>query len=202
VPLGVDLNVWSPREPVRRAADAPFRLIHVASLNRVKDQITLLRALASLRRAGVDFEMDIVGEDTLRGEIQQTAQRFGLSTCVQFRGFLTHAQVRPLVEAAHVMIICSRHETGPLAVLEAAVAGVPTVGTAVGHIAEWAPNAAVSVPVADWSALASAIQKLMYDEELRLRIAREAFDRALRQDADHTAACFQSIYAQILAARL
>ncbi len=38
------------------------------------------------------------------------------------------------------MIISSRHEAGPLAVLEAAVKGVPTVGTAVGHIAEWAPQ--------------------------------------------------------------
>src|SRR2546429_2362007 len=51
----------------------------------------------------------------------------------------------------------SRHETGPLAMLEAAVAGVPTIGTAVGHIAEWAPHAAVSAPVGDSAGLAGAI---------------------------------------------
>ena len=48
VPLGVDLTTWPPRDPVRRDPTRPARLIHVASLNRVKDQTTLLRALASL----------------------------------------------------------------------------------------------------------------------------------------------------------
>src|SRR5271154_3733016 len=44
VPLGVDLKGWPPREPVRRHRSKPAKLIHVASLNRVKDQSTLLRA--------------------------------------------------------------------------------------------------------------------------------------------------------------
>ena len=50
---------------------------------------------------------------------------------------------------AHVSVISSRHEAGPVVALEAAAVGVPTVGTAVGHIAEWAPDAALAVPVGD-----------------------------------------------------
>jgi glycosyltransferase involved in cell wall biosynthesis len=99
------------------------------------------------------------------------------------------------------MVLSSRHETGPLAMLEAAVVGVPTVGTAVGHIAEWAPGATVAVPVGDGSALASAIGNLLRDEDLRLRIAREAQKRAIREDADYTARSFQAIYDRVCAAR-
>jgi glycosyltransferase involved in cell wall biosynthesis len=99
------------------------------------------------------------------------------------------------------MIISSRHETGPVAVLEAAVAGVPTVGTCVGHIAEWAPRAALSVPVGDWAALAGAIGRMLEDEELRLGIAREAHERALAEDADYTAACFRGLYATLSTAK-
>jgi glycosyltransferase involved in cell wall biosynthesis len=197
VPLGVDLRVWPPREPVARDPRQGARLIHVASLNRVKDQATLLRALAVLRQAGVEFQMDIVGEDTLGGEIQALARTLGLSDRVQFRGFLPQRLLRPLVEAAHLMIVSSRHEAGPLVALEAAVAGVPTVGTLVGHIAEWAPRAAVAVPVADFSALADAIKRLLVDEELRLRIARAARQRAIVEDADHTARAFQRIYTEL-----
>jgi len=87
LPLGVDLNVWPRREPVRRDVNRPARLIHVASLNRVKDQPTLLRALASLSASGLEFEMDIVGEDTLKGEIQKLAAQLGLSGRVRFHGF-------------------------------------------------------------------------------------------------------------------
>jgi glycosyltransferase involved in cell wall biosynthesis len=197
VPLGVDLDSWRARAPLRRVEGRPARIVHVASLNRVKDQATLLRALAVLLRQGARFELDIVGEDTLRGEIQGLAAELGLSPRLKFHGFLTRRQLRPIVEAADLMVVSSRHEAGPVAVLEAAVAGVPTVGTCVGHIAEWAPRAALSVPVGDWAALAGAIGRMLEDEELRLGIAREAHARALAEDADYTAACFRRLYATL-----
>jgi glycosyltransferase involved in cell wall biosynthesis len=201
VPLGVDLNMWPPRQPAHREDGRPARLIHVASLNRVKDQSTLLRALASLTSSGLSFEMNIVGEDLLQGEMQTLAGQLGLSDRVTFRGFLPQRDLRPLVEAADLMIMSSRHETGPLAMLEAAVAGVPTVGTAVGHVAEWAPHAAVAVPIGDWARLAGAIRQLLNDEDLRVRIAREALQRATREDADYTAERFQALYSSLAAVR-
>jgi glycosyltransferase involved in cell wall biosynthesis len=198
IPLGVDLQIWPPREPVRREPFGPARLIHAASLNRVKDQSTLLRALALIAQAGLDFELDVVGEDTLKGEVQALTQQLGLSRHVRFHGFLTQARLRPLVEAAHLMLISSRHEAGPLVVLEAAAVGVPTVGTAVGHVAEWAPTAAVAVPVAEPAALARAIIGLLSDEDARLRLAREAWQRATREDADYTARSFEALYSALL----
>jgi glycosyltransferase involved in cell wall biosynthesis len=199
VPLGVDLNAWLPREPVRRPSCGPARLIHIASLNRVKDQATLFRALATLMGRGVDFEMDVVGEDTLHGEVQALAAQLGLSERIRFQGFLPQRQLRPFVEGAHLLIMSSRHETGPLAALEAAVAGVPTVGTAVGHIAEWAPRAAVSVTTGDPLSLADAIGSLLDDEDRRMRIAHEAFVLATREDADYTARQFQDLYSRVTA---
>jgi glycosyltransferase involved in cell wall biosynthesis len=197
IPLGVDLTAWPPRDPVQRDQSRPARLIHVASLNRVKDQATLLRALASLMRSGVNFEMKVVGEDTLHGEMQTMTRELGLSERVGFLGFLPQRQLRPVVEAADLMILSSRHEAGPLAMLEAAVAGVPTVGTAVGHIHEWSPAAAASVPVGDWAQLGKTIGRLLEDEDLRLSIAREALQRAVREDANYTAECFQALYARL-----
>lgn len=201
VPLGVDLDTWPARPPVRRSPGRPARLVHVASLNRVKDQATLLNALAALTRQGVSFEMDIVGEDTLRGEVQSLAGQLGLSSRVKFHGFLTRRQLRPIVESADLMILSSRHETGPVAVLEAAVAGVPTVGTCVGHIVEWAPGAALAVPVGNPAAMAGAVAQLLHDEELRLSLAREAQRHALAEDADYTAGRFRALYARLAAAR-
>jgi len=197
LPLGVDLGVWPPRKPARRDTSSPARLIHVASLNPVKDQPTLLHALAVSARSGLRFEIDVVGEDTLQGEIQALAAQLGLSSRVTFHGFLPQSRLRPLVEAAHLMLISSRHEAGPLAVLEAAVAGVPTVGTTVGHIAEWAPSAALVVPIADPGALARAMISLLGDEEARLRMALQAQQRAVREDADYTAQSYRAMYTDL-----
>jgi glycosyltransferase involved in cell wall biosynthesis len=195
IPLGVDARRWPPREPVRRRSDRPARLIHVASLNAVKDQTTLLHAAAALAQSGIAFELDVVGEDTLGGAIQHLAEELQLTSRVRFHGFLTQSQLRPLVEGADLMLISSRHETGPVVLLEAAMAGVPTVGTAVGHIAEWAPEAAVAVPVGHAHALALAAKNLLLDEELRLRVAAAAYARARSDDADNTSRLFEGLYA-------
>ena len=201
VALGVDLCAWPPREPRLRRQGACARLIHVASLNRVKDQQTLLFALAELAKSGTRFEMDIVGEDTLGGEVQALAHRLGIAGSINFRGFVPQRHLRALVAAADLMIMSSRHEAGPIVMLEAAAVGVPTVGTAVGHILEWAPIAARCVPVGDAAALACAIGTLLGDEEQRLRMAHEALRRATREDADHTARRFQALYDGLAAAR-
>lgn len=196
VPLGVDLDKWPALAP-RRRKSACARLIHVASINRVKDQATLLRALSLLAQDGVDFTLDLVGVDTLQGELKALARTLGLQQHVRFLGFKTQRELRPLMQAADVLVMSSRHEAGPLVLLEAAVAGVPTVGTAVGHIAEWSPTAALGVPVGDAEELAEAIRRVLDDESLRLRMATQAQRRALLEDADCTARTFECLYRQL-----
>ncbi len=197
VTLGVDLEAW-PSAPVRRRdPGAPARLLHVGSINRVKDQGTLFRAAAALRDHGVAFCLDVVGEDTLRGEMQLMTRTLGISDRVRFHGFLPHRQLRPLVDRADLLLVSSRHEAGPLALLEAAVAGVPTVGTAVGHIRDWAPDAAVAVPPEDYRALAAETAALLADEGRRQRLALAAQARAIEEDADRTAERFLDIYRDV-----
>ncbi|HXO99033.1 MAG TPA: glycosyltransferase family 4 protein [Luteibacter sp.] len=193
VPLGVDTDAWMRAAP-RPRGDGPAKLIHVASLNRVKDQSTLLRALATLANAGVEFEMQMIGVDTLDGEIQHLSRCLGLDRRVTFIGFRTQKELRPLMLSADLLVMSSQHEAGPLVLLEAAVAGVPTVGTAVGHIAEWSNQAALAVPVGDSTAMADAIARVLDDDALRMRLAEEAQRRALAEDADYTAITFEGIY--------
>lgn len=197
VPLGVDLAAWPPRPPAPRSPGAMTRLLHVGSINRVKDQATLLRAFAVLASARAELRLDIVGVDTLHGELQGLAQSLGIDARVIFHGELTHAQLRPYVEAAQLLVMSSLHEAGPMVVLEAAIVGVPTVGTRVGHIAEWEPDAALATSPGDASGLAALIARLLDNEALRLRIAAEAQRRAMNEDAGHTLRCFEQLYAAL-----
>jgi glycosyltransferase involved in cell wall biosynthesis len=173
-------------------------LVHVADLNPIKDQVTLLHAAGHLARGGVDFQLDIAGRDTLDGAIQRLTHTLGLGDRVRFHGRLSHERLYPLVVQSDILWHSSRYEAGPLAVLEAAVAGVPTVGTAVGHIAEWSPSAAVAVPVGDAAALADETLRLLSDEDRRLSVARDAQRRALTCDADWTARRFEAIYEELV----
>jgi glycosyltransferase involved in cell wall biosynthesis len=199
MPLGVDLVRWPPACPRPRSASTPLKLLHVASLNRVKDQPTLFEALCCLRADVEEWGLAIIGCDTLDGEIHRLATRLGLAAQVRFLGELTHADLRPWFEWADLLVMASRHEAGPMVALEAAVAGVPTAGTRVGHIADLSPDAAVSVPVNDPAALARAIASLAADEAQRLRLARAAQAVAVSKDADFTAQAFLQTYRRVRA---
>jgi glycosyltransferase involved in cell wall biosynthesis len=194
VPLGVDLLRWPPAPPRSRDVSAPVRLLHVASLNRVKDQPMLLEALSRVCAEGIGFELTVIGCDTLDGEIQRLAAHLGLAEQVRFLGELAHADLRRWFDWADLLVMASRHEAGPLVMLEAAVAGVPTVGTRVGHIADLSPDAAVSVPIGDAEALARAISALSANEPRRRELAAAAQAIAVRHDADFTARAFLELY--------
>lgn len=198
VPLGVALDRWPARPPVPRDARQPARLLHIADLKPVKDQTTILRAVAQLRERGVACELDIAGFDTTAGALRRSPAAARVAGVTRWHGVLGRTELRALTERADVLVHASRHEAGALAVLEAAVAGVPTVGTPVGHIPEWAPHAAVAIPIGDPAAMASEVAALLADEPRRLAIAREAQRRAVADDADNTARRFEEAYVELV----
>jgi glycosyltransferase involved in cell wall biosynthesis len=197
IPLGPALDRWPPVPPRPRDPTATARLLHIADLNRVKDQDTLLKAAAWLARMGVDFHLDIAGHDTMGGDVQRAAGRLGLADCVTFHGKLRYPDLHALAIRADLHLLSSRHEAGPLAVIEAALAGAPTVGTRVGHVAEWAPTAAIAVPVGDAEAMACAARRLLDDDAHRMRVAQAAHERALAENADVTARLFEELYDEV-----
>jgi glycosyltransferase involved in cell wall biosynthesis len=201
VPLGVALDRWPPRAPRPRDTSRPLRLLHVGDIRPVKDQTMLMTAMGHLRDAGLAFSLDVVGLDTTDGAIQRSTAARRVESVTRWHGVLRREALRQLMEDADILLVSSRHEAGPLVVLEAAVAGVPTIGTAVGHIADWAPDAAVAVSVGDAAALARETVGLAADEPRRLAIAREAQRRATAMDADSTAAAFERIYEDLLKRR-
>lgn len=201
VPFGVALDHWPVAAPRRRASGAPAKLVHIANLSPVKDQATLLIAAARLRAQNIPFVLDMIGEDTLGGAIRRRADELELGACVRFHGFLPQRALREHLYDSDLLVMSSRHEAGPIVALEAAAAGVPTAGTDVGLLADWAPEAARTVGIGDASALAHAIADLLSNEDGRLRLAGEAQKRAVAENADVTTAAIRDIYLSMLRRR-
>ncbi len=208
IPIGIDAGRFllpsrsvgaDPRvRPSARVEGPPWRLLRVASLNRVKDYPTLLHALGFMAGRGLDVHLDIVGEDTLEGSVQALTRTLHLESRVTFHGFQPTDQLAAFYARAHLHVVSSRHEAAGVVTLEAAAAGLVTAGTAVGYVADWHPDRAVAVPVNDPAALASAVIDLLQDPPRRERLASAARAWTLAHDADWTAQQFERIYAEIL----
>jgi len=198
LPWGVATDRWPPAPPRARELDRPARLLFVGTLNKVKDPTTLVRAAEQLRTLGVSFQLDVVGEDLTESAVAHLARRLGLDDCTTFHGFQPQARVRSLMRGADLLLVTSLHEADPIVALEAAVSGTPIVGTAVGHLLDWAPEAAVVVPPGDPEALAAAAASLLAQDDRRMEIARAAQARALEEDMDHSAARVLQIYDELI----
>ena len=196
IPLGVDVRRF--QRPGEMVAGPPWRLLHVASLNRVKDQATLVGALARLVGRVPDVHLDVVGEDTMGGVVQAQSVALGVERHVSFHGFQPTDRLPAFYQRAHLLVMPSRHEAAGVAVLEAAVSGLPAIGTAAGYIADWSPDGAYGVPAGDDVALADGIVMLLGDTARRARMAGEAERRARAQDADWTAGAMEHLYRSVV----
>ena len=192
VPLGVPAALFTP--PATPPDHPPWRLLHVASINAVKDQRTLLDAMARVVRIHPQVRLDIVGADTMNGVVHDYARSLGLGDFVRFTGWQASTDLAAWYRRSHLLVMSSRHEAGPVVALEAAACGVAVVGTRVGHIADWAPDRALAVEPGDAAALASAVLDLIADEGRRARLAASARVFALAHDADWTAQTFDGLY--------
>lgn len=200
IPLGADTAVFS--RPA--STPIPHRLAHVGNLNRVKDQALLLQAFRIVLDACPDAVLDIAGLDTLDGETYHLATTLSLDRHVRFHGHLPAPELAAMLGEASLHVLSSRHDAGPVAVLEAAACGVPTIGTTVGHVADFAamprPGAfAVSGRLPD--VLADGILAALADDRRRQVVADSAHEWAVVHDAAHTSRAFESLYRRVIANR-
>ena len=199
LPLGAERFAYG--EPDDGAESSLVRLLVTANVNRVKGPEVVIGALLRLRRdLGLDARIDWMGQDTLDGWAAGLAQSMGLGDAVTFRGFAPQSEVLAWMERADLLVQGSHHESQGVTVLEAAMRGLPTVGTAVGLVAELAaldPPAVVAVRPGRAADLADAIAALMADPSRRRQIGEAARDWAEAHDADWTAASFEAIYTEV-----
>ena len=200
IPLTSVTSQAATRSHSRRPYDAPFRIIQVASLSRVKNQRVLIDALKIVREQ-INAHLDLIGEDTLNGELQKHAAAIGLDAHVTFHGFLPQRQVLDLLSTADLYVQSSMHEAAGVSVLEAAAAGVPTVGTRAGYVADWAPLKATAVGDAIPESLADAILMSHADPDRRRSIAAAARTVAIAQDATFSAGRFDELYRTLMRSR-
>jgi len=172
VPLGIDVKRFASGRPALDKRDGRPLVGNVARLAEQKDHRTLLEAAALVPE--VDFV--IAGDGELRGELERTA-----GPNVRFLGSRT--DVPDILASLDVFAFPSLFEGLCLAVIEAQVAGVPVVATAVGGIKETVVEGETGllVPLRDPEALASAIRRLLEHPDEAARLAAEARRRALER---------------------
>lgn len=174
--------VPTPDLAARRApvAGAPCRLLVLGEVGLRKGSDVLLEALANPVMRRSDWTVDIAGNGEVE-RFQARAATLGLGPQVRFLGWTSAATTRDLLAGADVLVLPSRNEGLPIAILEAMSWHLAVVATPVGTIADAIEHqrTGLLVPPGDAAALAAALAALLDDPGLRLRLARAARERHL-----------------------
>jgi phosphatidyl-myo-inositol dimannoside synthase len=183
IPNGVDLPMAGGAR-----TSAPPTIVTVARLvRRYKGHDVLIRALPLVLERVPEVRWEVIGDGSLRGELEEMASAYGLEGVVRFAGQVSDEERDALLDRAHVFAMPSRlpeEGTGGegfgIVYLEAAAHGLPVVA---GNVAG-APEAVVDgetgvlVDPTDHVAVAGALIELLLDSERAQRLGRAGAERA------------------------
>jgi glycosyltransferase involved in cell wall biosynthesis len=100
-------------------------LLFCAKLQPWKRPFDLLRAFANLRRP--DSILLLVGDGSLRSQLESEASYLGVASQVRFLGFLNQSQLPAIYKSADLMVLPSAYEPFGVVVNEAMCCGCPVV---------------------------------------------------------------------------
>ena len=175
---GIDAVAFAPRRPRASVLEelgigAEDRLIGVAArMTPQKGHDVLLHAVRRLVRQFPRLRCLIIGDGPLAPALREQAAALGIAPHCVFTGPRT--DVADLMAVVEVVVLPSRSEGLPFALLEAMALGKPVVATRVGGNGEAVEEGKTGLltPPEDPEALAAALARLLDDPEEAVRMGQ------------------------------
>lgn len=189
IPNGVDVAAFVPptadeKREARKAlniADDELVVSLCARFAPEKNQRQLIEALKILRDRQVRIKALLIGAGPLQDEVRQLAKDLGVEDAALFCG--EHRDVRPLLRAADVCVLCSTSvETFSLAALEGMATGLAAILSDTGGASEMVASGenGFLYPPGDTLALVEALARLA-EPGLADRMGAVARERVTRE---------------------
>ncbi len=172
---GVDPEFF---EVAKRRVPQPY-LLAVSTLHPHKNLDGLLTAFAQFRREAPEFHLVIAG---LRGfstqHLEERRLALGLGDSVEFTGWIPREELYGLFAGAHAFVYPTRFEGFGLPVVEAMAAGIPLACSNIEPVASIAGDGALQFDPGNQDQIVEALRRIVFDEELRSRLALAGPERA------------------------
>lgn len=183
-------------------------LLYVSQLHRYKNVPRLLEAFGQLKArqgfAMTDISLVLIGKPTdssYEEEIAQCIDRLALQKCVYIIPGLKREQLLPFYRSAKAFVYPSLIENCPFAVLEAMAMGLPMASSQLSALQEMAGEAAIYFDPQNVNEMAEAMERLVWDEDLRGELRRKAIAQAAKFTWEETARQTLAVFEQVVNGR-
>jgi len=158
----VDTKIFQLSNPIVKGSDQKKQMLIVAALETKKGISYLLEALGLLKMMRTDFFLNIIGDGTIRVELEEKAKILGLNDFVHFHGIKLKSEVAEFMSQCDFFVLSSLFETFGCVIIEAMACGKPVVVTNIGGPNEIVtPESGILVESANPEALKDGINYML-----------------------------------------
>lgn len=156
VRCGIEKGFYAASSARQPEAD---RFVSVGRLSEQKGQLTLIEAVARLKREGRAIHVALVGDGEMRPALEAAARRLDVLDRMEFLGWRSPDEVRAEIARAVAFVLPSYAEGLPVSIMEAMSLSCPVVSTYVAGIPELIEPGKTGwlAPAGDADALAKAM---------------------------------------------
>ncbi|MEA2736583.1 MAG: colanic acid/amylovoran biosynthesis glycosyltransferase, partial [Humisphaera sp.] len=179
---------------------AEGRIVNIGRLESSKGQLFLIEAAGRLAAEGMKFQLTIVGDGTMRPELERLIEKLKLKDHVRLAGWMSNEQVRQEILNSRAMVLPSFAEGLPLVIMEALALHRPVLSTYVAGIPELVTPGVCGwlVPPGSTDGLTAAMREVLTSPVERLAemggvgAARVAERHDAAKEAEKLAAMFRA----------
>jgi glycosyltransferase involved in cell wall biosynthesis/GT2 family glycosyltransferase len=171
-----------------------FRFVCVARFSLEKNHALLIRACRLLKDRFVKFEVVLVGGGPLENEIKSLIENYDLAEQFQLLGVLDNPY--PVMASSGALVLTSHFEAFGVVLLEAMACGTPVITTNCPSGPTEVLDGGrygILVPPNNPEALASTMQQLVEDEDLRANLIESAYERIRAFDVRHVTSQWETL---------
>lgn len=179
----------------KKSPTSVLTLVSIGRLVATKGHDVLIKACGRLKKAGLEFNLQLVGSGPLKAKLEALAVAEGVNDQVIFRGALAFDDVLQTLEQADIFVLAPRliarqpPDGIPNVIAEAMALGIPVVSTRVNAIPELVLHNVTGCLVNedDDSGIAQQITRIASDHDFSDRLrkaARQHVSQLFDQDAN------------------
>ncbi len=171
IPFGVDTTIFIPKNKEKSNI---ITLGFIKSIEKIYGIDILVKAFSIAYKQTNKLHLRIVGDGSLKTEIEQLISDLNLKDAVTLVGRVPYNQIASEYQKLDLFINPSRFESFGVSVLEASSSGIPVIASNVGGLKEVVENSKTGVLVdpENTQELANAILEFASDEDLRLKLGQ------------------------------
>ena len=175
ISFGVDIDLFKPSNNNQE--------FNVGTIKSIEDYNGIDCLIDAAKLVTVDYNKNIyfyiVGDGSLKKDMQQKAKNLQIEDKIKFEGFVEHENVTKYYNNLSIFVAVSRRESFGVSILEAASCEIPSITSNIGGLTEVNINNETGIVINpdDPEKLADSIIKLYEQKELRLKLGKNARKR-------------------------